>query len=343
MIRKGGENLIYLLIWLVVLMSIVFTTDARETFNWPKVILEWIHLLPFLGIFLINNYILVPKLLFKKKIVYYLVSLIVIIIVLVLLSANQRFFHEILLPDRIHRFRPPNPFGKMLFGKVVISFLVVGFNTAVKLVFQRQKEELENEERDKAYLQNELSFLRQQISPHFFMNTLNNIHALIDIDTSKAREAVVKLSTLMRYLLTDIKRETSTIKDEFEFLLSYIDLMKLRYSSKVKVIVDLYFDDQDKKIPCLLFISLIENAFKYGISYSKPSFVSISSKVKDNYLYFEVKNSKVVENDSKSGTGVGLTNIKKQLVLLYESDYSFNIIEDDSVYHVKLKIPLSND
>ena len=172
------------------------------------------------------------------------------------------------------------------------------------------------------------------------MNTLNNIHALIDIDTNQAQVAVIKLSKLMRYLLTESQQGKAPIKDEFDFLNSYIDLMRLRYSDRVKISVELNVEKPEKKIPSLLFVSLVENAFKYGVSYSKPSFITIWSKTTNEELIFSVKNSISPEKSLEPGTGVGLENLRKQLSLIYGSNFKFEVQEIEEVYQVLLQIPL---
>ena len=189
------------------------------------------------------------------------------------------------------------------------------------------------------HLTTELSLLRQQISPHFIMNTLNNIHALIGIDQDKAQESVIQLSQLMRKLLSGVEKGNSTVINELEFLESYIELMKLRIFDTVKVEVDFNVSQPDKEIPPLLFVSLVENAFKYSVSYSKKSYIIIKAKTEEGMLRFSVQNSKHSDN-KKTGTGLGLKNLKKQLSLLYDNNYLFEINETDSEFYVKLNIPL---
>ncbi len=128
---------------------------------------------------------------------------------------------------------------------------------------------------EKENVQNQLAFLRNQVSPHFFMNTLNNIHALIDVDTEEAKEAIIKLSKLMRHLLYDSQAELVPLAKEMEFIQSYINLMKLRFSEKVKINLSIPDQLPDKSIPPFLFTSFVENAFKHGISYQNSSFIDI--------------------------------------------------------------------
>ena len=174
------------------------------------------------------------------------------------------------------------------------------------------------------------------------MNTLNNIHALVDINTETAKDAIIRLSTLMRYLLYDTAQGQTSLKKEIEFIESYITLMQLRFSDKVQIYVEVPHNIPDIQIPPMLFISFLENAFKHGVSYQTKSFVDFKLKVIDNQIDCNIKNSKqkIRENFDKSYSGIGLTNIRKSLELLYTKDYLLNIIENDKEFEVKLTIPI---
>lgn len=147
---------------------------------------------------------------------------------------------------------------------------------------------------------------------------------------------------MMRYLL-ESQNENVCIEEEFDFLKSYIALMQLRYSERVKVFVDLSVSFPEKKIPPFLFISLVENAFKYGVNQSSDTNIDIAAKTDTNYLIFHIKNSKYPENHKQQTTGVGLKNLQKQLTLLYGVNYRLSIVETDAEFNVSLKIPLQND
>jgi len=361
--KKRSENLIYLSIWLIVLLLPVFTLRGENDFNWTRVILEWIRILPFLAIFILNNLFFVPKLLFQKKNVQYIVYLSLAILVIALLSDYTKYFQDYLLPNRhpqlgklSHYNQPPHfinqaspvpkraalSFWGLVMDRLIISYLVVGFNTAVKFVFKRQEEEKNLEEQKKIHIQTELSFLRQQVSPHFFMNTLNNIHALIDINSEDAKESIIKLSKLMRYLLYDSELGKTTLAKEIEFIKSYIDLMKLRFTSQVSVTLSFPETIPNIEIPPMLFTSLVENAFKHGVSYQSESFVEIVMNVNKDFLFFDIKNSK---QDSNNGLdekgGIGLENLRKRLDLIYGKSYSLVQNESEKEFEINIKLPLN--
>jgi len=356
--KTGRENLIYFLIWIIVLALPVFRLIGEGGFNWISIWLEWIRISPFMLVFFLNNYVLVPLLLFRKSNLKYLLYVSLIIVAISFLSDFTNYLRDFLLPNNIPPFRnlPPeghgtphtrgmeqSTYGARVFDRTLLSYLVVGFNTAVKFIFKRQEDEKNNEELQKMHLQTELSFLRQQISPHFFMNTLNNIHALIEYDYRLAQVSVIKLSKLMRYLLTESQEGVATLGDEFEFLNAYVDLMRLRFSERVQIKIDWHFDNPDRKIHSLLFVSLVENAFKYGVNHSGASIITILAETVDDKLILYVENDKFPEIVNESSTGLGLENLKKQLNLLYTDNFELSIWSTDNHFYVQLTIPLEND
>jgi len=158
-------------------------------------------------------------------------------------------------------------------------------------IIQRlRKNEFKQKEIEKARIDSELAFLKNQISPHFFFNALNNIYGLIAIDSDKAQQAVEKLSGLMRYLIYDSNIDTIELQKEFDFTSKYIELMQQRFSSKIKIDIEISNNLPEAQIPPLLFIPFIENAFKHGISYREHSFVSIRLTAEDNKVIFECNN-----------------------------------------------------
>ena len=250
------------------------------------------------------------------------------------------------------RFEGDNPPGRQNLTRILmdnpaitntfIAFLLLSMNLGIKEYFRSVKNQRENEELRRQHLEQELEYLRYQINPHFFMNTLNNIHALVDIDPEQAKNTILELSRLMRYLLYDGSRPTIPLAKETEFLKHYIALMRLRYSDQVRIEVDIPEDVPDVQVPPLLFISFVENAFKHGISYLSESFIMVSLNVREGFITFSCINSKHERNQDPH-SGIGLENTQKRLKLLYHDEYTFNINENAKTYEVLLKIPLSYD
>jgi sensor histidine kinase YesM len=345
-ISSKTENIIYLLIWILVFTGPLLTMQSNYgEVNWTRLYVGWIRLTPFIVIFIVNTAILAPYLLLKKRLLLYLAAVTVLATVVVLLSTNLQVpvnwvvehSNESMFPRRLLKVR-----SSLLGERALMSILVIGINNSIKLLIQQQKGDKQHEEQKKLLLQTELSFLRNQISPHFFMNTLNNIHALIAIDPDKAGNAVIQLSELMRHMLREANKKMETIKAEFDFLDSYINLMKLRCSKRVRIDVSFNLDDSERLIPSFLFVSLVENAFKYGVDYSKPSFISISAEIVDQNLIFKTSNSKNSKDGLRRTTGLGLDNLRKQLDLLYKKDYSLAISDEENQFSVYLKIPLND-
>jgi LytS/YehU family sensor histidine kinase len=171
------------------------------------------------------------------------------------------------------------------------------------------------------------------------MNTLNNIHALVDIDTDEAKKAIIKLSNLMRHLLYDSEEKMTPIKKEINFIESYVELMRLRFSDKVKVKVKITDQIPNKSIAPLLFTSLLENAFKHGISYNADSFINIVLTFNEDKLIFEIENSNHFKK-TETASGIGLENTKKRLDLIYKNKYTLSIDDNEKIYRVNLSVPI---
>ena len=243
--------------------------------------------------------------------------------------------------ERRHHIGPPPMIEMIDFLGSIMLILLLGLNIGVKLYFKQERDEKSYIELKQQHLQEQLAYLRYQINPHFFMNTLNNIHALIDIDPEKAKSAIVRLSRLMRYILYDTNNIIVPLKRELSFLNHYIALMKIRYSEDVVITVDIPESLPDCNVPPLLYVTFVENAFKHGISYEKESFIYIEFYVADNQLVFHCTNSQPANRALKVGNegGVGLTNVRRRLHIIYGSDYKFTIKDSDDQYEVILALP----
>ena len=166
------------------------------------------------------------------------------------------------------------------------------------------------------------------------MNTLNNIHALVDIDTGKAKSTIVELSKLMRYVLYEASNKTILLKREVQFLENYIAIMGLRYTDKVSIEMKFPIEVPEVQIPPLLFISFVENAFKHGVSYRNDSFVRVIVQQEEgNRLTFRCTNSNNGRADEQHH-GIGLDNIRKRLRLLFGNDYTLSITQDKNKFDV---------
>ncbi len=355
---KYYEVVLIGLVWVLLIASPVIFSE-KESFEWTDSMGPMLIIVPLFLIFIINRFVLVPRFLYQKKSILYLISVLVLVAVFsaatYFLTDNKRGgrpAHESgdqwrppPPPDNLNR--PLRPLPEKNGGPIppfanlmIFSFLLVGFDTGLMTIFRLAKSERKRAILEKQNADVQLAFLRNQVSPHFFMNTLNNIHSLIDFDTEEAKDSIIRLSKLMRHLLYDSEIEKIPIAKEIEFIKNYVDLMKLRYSDKVKISLNLPVQLPDKSIPPLLFTSYVENAFKHGISYQNTSFINIKFSIDDDQLNFEVRNSNPGITKKDEPSGIGVENSRKRLDLIYGDSYSLEIEDKKDEYLVLLSIPL---
>ena len=296
-------------------------------------------------VFYINYFYLIDKFLFKKQTYKYLFwNLLLIIIV----SMGIRYWKDLNFinfppPPEMVKMRPRAWYRDFFFltRDVFSLFLAAGLSVAIKMTSQWIESENTQKELEKRRAEAELKNLQNQLNPHFLFNTLNNIYSLIAFSPEKAQQAVHDLSKLLRYVLYENTGNYVPLEKELDFIRNYIELMRLRLSDKVKLDVSLPQAAAGMNIAPLLFISLIENAFKHGISPTEPSFISIHLSENDKEVVCEIRNSnhpKTVED--KSGSGVGLEQVSRRLEILYPGAYTWSkgSSRDGSVYESRLSI-----
>ena len=232
--------------------------------------------------------------------------------------------------------------------RMLLVVFVLIFNICVRLFFFTIRRDESVKETEKEKLRSDLEYLKYQINPHFFMNSLNNIHALIDIDKEKAQNTVVELSKMMRYVLYDKSSMFVPLEKEAQFLGSYIDLMRLRYTDKLEITADLSAEPGGIYVPSLLFMQFLENAFKHGVTYKKKSYIGVTLAVDESAgnVVFICRNTLPEATNStashKAG-GIGVENARKRLELLYGGKAHFSISNTGEWYNVELKIPRQYD
>lgn len=323
--------MVHVLVWLFIyLIPVVLMYPYNEN-SWQ--IRHWTTA-PFLATlvsFYANYSFLVPKFLYTKRVVVYVTANLVILLAIFYLI---RFFgdYEFAKPP----VEEPKRIIKGLIGLIFVSGVAISIRSTSMWFHSRdamQKLELEN-------VRTELSFLKMQLSPHFLFNTLNNILTLIDENKEMAKQSVQQLSNLLRSVLYEFKADTVTIKQEVEFLTNYSNLMKLRYGSELNFNLETDLDEPDAPIASLLLIPLLENIFKHGIGASvKDSFINIKISSKKGKIIFESANTYFPKtNQDKSGSGIGIANMKKRLDLLYENNFLYDCKVAGSDYIVKLEI-----
>ena len=355
-------------------------SDSNIKFNWAEVFSVWRIFAVYLLLFLIHNFLLAPLLVHGNKRTAYFTAVAAILVAFTLYQCNNRperrnhrppmervRHHEPPLaepptategerpplpndapslhgqrpPHRNHQPGPPPIVGEHDILAIAVLILMFIANLGVKAYFRSMNDQKRLAVLEHENLEQQLEYLRYQINPHFFMNTLNNIHALVDIDPEQAKDTILELSKMMRFVLYEGNKKGVPLSREFDFIRHYVTLMQLRYTDKVKIALNLPQESPDRQIPPLILITFIENAFKHGVSYQRESFIEANVVVEGEKLRFTCRNSKADRPNEEKG-GVGLANVRKRLDLLYDNNYTLNINDTTDIYHVELVIPLSS-
>ena len=299
-------------------------------------------LLPAFLVYTINYCVLVPLVLFSsRKKYFYLINSALILFLIAIPVIKSGFIPEV--PQEVRDAFPNAKFLWIAIGGVVLKIIfyavMVAMPVGLKYVMRWNDEKHKMEEERRRNAEAELTWLKNQLNPHFLFNTLNNISSLTQIDADKAQESIGQFSELLRYALYESNVKKVKLTDETEFMKNYINLMSLRCNEMT--LVETRFDsfDESLTISPLLFISLIENAFKHGISSHKDSFVKIDMGLDGNDLVFSCENS-IHEraSENRSGSGIGLENMLRRLDLLYPDAYTYRQYIEDRTYIAIVRI-----
>lgn len=353
--------------------------NPRITFSWTEILHAWEYTSTWIVMFTIHNFLLLPILLKKRKTGTYLCLSFLILLTGMFITYLNRPMHKNQYKTRMEAewkadslayervaavrlgdgrycspqnpmrrkpldYQPIDPLPMLGPGELVAFFgglLLMGMNLGVKLYFMSQRDRERQKIIDQRNLEQQMEYLKYQVNPHFFMNTLNNIHVLVDIDPERAKTTIVELSKMMRHILYEGSKKLIPLTREVEFLNLYVQLMRLRYTRKVHINVDVPPQLPELKLPPLMLIIFVENAFKHGISYREESFIDIKLRVENKRLLFSCCNSKPtqVQRTNEKG-GMGLQNVRQRLELLYDDDYTLDINDGEKTYEVKLDIPM---
>ncbi len=301
----------------------------------------------YMAIFYLNYNLLAPKLLFvnkRKRFVMYN-----IIAIFITVAVTTWWWH--LMGDLFPNSTPkPNPFNAppkwtRFVQMSLMLILVVGLSVAIRMSQRWHKLQEAKMEAERIRTDAELKNLRNQLNPHFLLNTLNNIYALIAFDPDKAQTAVGELSKLLRHALYDNQKRFVPLYKEVEFIKNYIELMKIRVTNNVKIDTRIDIEDDDSTpIAPLIFISLIENAFKHGISQAGEGEINITMSSDDDKITCEIINTNHPKRDNdKSGSGIGLEQVAKRLELTYPNRYNWEKGIDANTNKYYSKLTLYND
>lgn len=345
-LRKYGWG-IHIIAWGIlcgfpIIMSISNSSD--QTISWDKYVRFFIMLSSLMIVFYTNYLFFVKRFLFTRKTGLFILINIGLIIGIILLV---HFCMELLPEPPLKPDRPPREgayIGFLFWNSMVYVFTIV-LSVAFRSTASWYKTEAERKDLERSRSEAELQNLKSQLNPHFLFNTLNNIYSLIAFSPEKAQEAVHDLSRLLRYVLYDSNQPFVPVEKDLDFVRNYVELMRIRLPEHVKLETDISALTPDTLISPLLFISLVENAFKHGVSNSKPSFIDLDIHQEGHDLICTIINSdfpKDVETD-KSGSGIGLVNLQKRLELLYPGQYQFRCGKEGGNYCSYLAINLNKD
>jgi LytS/YehU family sensor histidine kinase len=288
------------------------------------------------GFCYLNFYLLIPRLLFTRRYVYYILSLAAILMLcpFLILSIEQAYYSG--MTPKAHILTP----GNWIVG-IITAIYALGLATGVKFVKDSFLNQQLQKEREKHYLETELKFLRAQIQPHFFFNTLNNIYSLTLKKSDEAPEIILKLSDLMSYMLYDSTAALVPLAKEIDYLTNYLDVEQLRFGRRLTISFTIDGETAGVHIPPMILILFLENSFKHGVKNNISNILlTIRLRVADNRLLFHVENPISEEEKEPNDKGIGLKNVRRRLDLLYGDRYTLDIREENRIFIVTLQMPL---
>ena len=310
-----------------------------------KLVHNFVVILSLVTVFYVNYFVLIEYFLFRQKVgkyIFYSFLLIIFIITIV------HFWKEP-VPAMNTKFKEPPPtlLPREVLSIIVDSFsmmLTLGLSMAVKMTGKWYKTEAERQEEKKERTEAELKNLRQQLNPHFLFNTLNNIYALIAISPEKAQNSMLELSKLLRYVLYENNDNFVSVEHELNFIHNYVELMRIRLNDDVDLKLEININQTNKMVAPLLFIALIENAFKHGVSPSSPSFIHIDiHELNTQQIICTISNSYFPKAETdQSGSGIGLENLRRRLEIHYPHKHIIRTERDGETFISELIIPLNN-
>lgn len=335
--------LIHVSAWLLLFLSPVFfkgrSSEPIEFHDYWRFALNAVGIII---VFYINYYWLVKRFLFTKQMWQYIGSNFILFAMIIV---GTHFLMELIPPPADAHPRGPKHESFFVWF-IVFDFIKYIFITAMSVAFKMTsswyKAEAERKELEKMRTEAELQNLKSQLNPHFLFNTLNNIYSLIAISSDRAQEAVHELSRLLRYILYDSSHPLVTVEKDLTFVRNYIELMRIRLPKHAELKTDVQILSPDTLIAPLLFISLIENAFKHGVSNNKPSFIELIITAESDKISCIIRNSFFPKDDQdKSGSGIGIANLQKRLELLYPQKYVLTCQLKGEIFVSELVINLS--
>ena len=338
--------LLHIAIWVVLFGMPFFSPRPGQPLHGGVDFTRFIPtLVSFLVVFYVNYFILIKKYLYDKKFgMFILWTVILVAVVSLLVHFTYRLVYPMPSePPRNIRPRTALDTASFITRNTVIYMGIICVAIAVRMTQRWYEDEKKRQEMEKATTEAELAALKSQVNPHFLFNTLNNIYSLISFDQDKAQEAVHDLSGMLRYVLYESEKPLVSLSSETTFLKDYVKLMSMRCSPDVNLDISLPEEPGTKEIAPMLFIPLVENAFKHGIADSGASMIKVDLHEDGDYVICLVENTCFPKDDSdRSGSGIGIKNLCRRLDMLYPGKYSFEYGKVQNLYRSLLKIDASN-
>lgn len=294
--------------------------------------------------FYLNYFLLIEKILFNRKTGRFLLYNLLLVVVT---GTALHYWQVATTPPMQHmkeaQYKMPNLDTFFLIRDILTLVVVAVLSVAIKMTGKWYITEAERQEEQKERTEAELTNLRQQLNPHFLFNTLNNIYALIAISPEQAQESMLELSKLLRYVLYENSGNFVPLERELDFIHNYVELMRIRLNPDVNMEINIDVAETGKTVAPLLFITLIENAFKHGISPSQPSFIHVDIHQNDGkQLNCTIRNSYFPKSESdQSGSGIGLENLRRRLEILYPHKHILRTEKEGDTFVSELIIPLN--
>ncbi len=286
-----------------------------------------------------NIYYLIPNYLLKKKYLTYVTALLFSLGIhyVVRSGLNYWLITENIWPEAQGENQPfgLNHIIAVVLGELYVLALTFSIKISVDFIMERNK----NQQLTALQYKTELQYLKAQIQPHFFFNTLNNLYALTIQKSSKAPEVVVKLSEFMQYIIYDASKRKVPLIQEIQYIDNYIELENIRYGNQLKTKIIIKGCIDDVQVTPLLFLPFVENAFKHGFKDRGEMSLTVSFEVDNKTLIFTSENSYDKEASAKSKNGIGINNVERRLQLLYNRNYELKISNINDTYKITLKIP----
>ena len=333
--NKRLEILIHIAIWIVIILLPLMFMNHGRGMSVSQFMLTTTVPLTFMAVFYIDYLWLTPRYFVTgHRTQFFVINTFIVILLGIALHLWMSLSHDML--GHNHREPPLILTVAFVIRDIVNLVIAAAIATLLHLALQWQTAE---EARKEA----ELSNLRSQINPHFLLNTLNNIYALTAINTQKAQEAIQDLSKMLRHILYDYQRSEIELRDEVEFLKNYIRLMKLRQGPSVEVNTSFHITNEQQKVAPMIFISLVENAFKHGVKPAVPCTINITIQANDRQIVCDIVNSNHPKTSTdRSGHGVGLELVRRRLELAYKGRYEWThgVNDNQKMYHSTITIKL---